>query len=70
MEMQEILTESPNSNEEEGAGEPKVEGKTQEEAEPDYYEKLQCPTENVYVETGHIHPKIKSTEGMSVFLEM
>ncbi|MEQ2314312.1 hypothetical protein AMECASPLE_010781 [Ameca splendens] len=62
MEMQEILTESPNSNEEEGAGEPKVEGKTQEEAEPDYYEKLQCPTENVYVETGHIHPKIKSTE--------
>ncbi|MEQ2158009.1 hypothetical protein GOODEAATRI_007750 [Goodea atripinnis] len=29
MEMQEILTESPNSNEEEGAGEPKVEGKTQ-----------------------------------------
>ncbi|XP_027868758.1 natural killer cells antigen CD94-like isoform X1 [Xiphophorus couchianus] len=61
MEMQEIPTESPQSNEEEGAGEPKLEVITQEEAEPVRYESLQSPSEDVYVEA--FPPAVKPGDG-------
>ncbi|XP_032414699.1 early activation antigen CD69 isoform X2 [Xiphophorus hellerii] len=61
MEMQEIPSESPKSSREEGAGEPMLKVITQEEAEPDHYEELQSPSENVYVEA--FHPTVKSRTG-------
>lgn len=41
-----------------------------EEAEPDHYEQLKCPTEDVYVKASDIHPIVKSKEGMSVFSDL
>uniref|UniRef100_A0A3Q2C6R1 Si:dkey-26c10.5 n=1 Tax=Cyprinodon variegatus TaxID=28743 RepID=A0A3Q2C6R1_CYPVA len=63
MEMQEIPTESPRVHAEDGAGEPMLEVITKEEAEPDHYEQLKCPTEDVYVKASDIHPIVKSKEG-------
>ncbi|XP_038140449.1 C-type lectin domain family 4 member C [Cyprinodon tularosa] len=62
MEMQEIPTESPRVHAEDGAGEPMLEVITKEEAEPDHYEQLKCPTEDVYVKASDIHPIVKSKE--------
>ncbi|XP_007550141.1 PREDICTED: early activation antigen CD69-like [Poecilia mexicana] len=63
MEMQDIPKESPKSNEEEGAGEPMLKVVTEEEAEPDHYEELQSPSEDVYVEAEAFHPTVKSRTG-------
>uniref|UniRef100_A0A3Q2QQJ8 Si:dkey-26c10.5 n=1 Tax=Fundulus heteroclitus TaxID=8078 RepID=A0A3Q2QQJ8_FUNHE len=62
MEMQEIPSEAPRSNEEEGAGEPMLEVITREEAEPDHYEKLQSPSEDFYA-TVPTQSTVKSSEG-------
>ncbi|XP_032374690.1 early activation antigen CD69 isoform X2 [Etheostoma spectabile] len=50
MEMQEIVKEGERNEEDAGASEPMLEVKTEEEAEPDHYAKLQSPSEDVYSE--------------------
>ncbi|KAI9533159.1 hypothetical protein NQZ68_025553 [Dissostichus eleginoides] len=50
MELQEIPNEGETHEEGEGASEPMLEVKTEEEAEPDHYSKLQSPSEDIYSE--------------------
>uniref|UniRef100_A0A8C9ZDM2 Si:dkey-26c10.5 n=1 Tax=Sander lucioperca TaxID=283035 RepID=A0A8C9ZDM2_SANLU len=50
MEMQDIIKEEERNKEDEGASEPMLEVKTEEEAEPDHYSKLQIPSEDIYSE--------------------
>uniref|UniRef100_A0A8C4DIT9 Si:dkey-26c10.5 n=1 Tax=Dicentrarchus labrax TaxID=13489 RepID=A0A8C4DIT9_DICLA len=63
MEMQEISTEGERKKEDEGASEPMLEAKTEEEAEPDPYSKLQNPAEDVYAEAFYGDAPVKTKAG-------
>ncbi|KAM9723982.1 killer cell lectin-like receptor subfamily B member 1A isoform 1-T1 [Menidia menidia] len=63
MEMQEISEQSEGNKAEEGASEPVQEVKTEEEAEPDHYDQLRGPTEDVYTESFYAAAHVRAKAG-------
>ncbi|XP_054477641.1 C-type lectin domain family 9 member A-like [Anoplopoma fimbria] len=63
MEMQDITKEVERSKEDEGASEPMLEVKTEEEGEPDHYSKLQIPSEDIYSEAVYGGTPVKTRSG-------
>ncbi|XP_031708674.1 C-type lectin domain family 4 member E isoform X1 [Anarrhichthys ocellatus] len=63
MEMQDIAKEKERSKEDEGASEPMLEVKIEEEAETDHYAKLQSQSEDIYSEAVHGGTPFKTRSG-------